>query len=223
MDTANKERHGRHRMPPRRPLTREKSMKLLNASVQPGDLFYIPAIDQTGDYGFVIARYIELIKPNLGHLIEVFSAFHTTPPACIEDVDTSSRLFRPVMCSLAFQLIPRWKILFSDPSYDKSRSGYQDIAIAFERELWKGGICLPLEDEDYRACEDATCWRMHHLIFRVNAHLAGLLGPNDAYDYHSLPANQRVDSPEAQARVIDVAATIDRLSRSWQISKKAKA
>lgn len=198
-------------------------MKLLNAAVKPGDLFYIPAIDKTGDHGFVIGRYIELIKPNLGHLIEVFSAFHTTPPACLDDVDTSSRLFRPVMCSLAFQLIPRWKILFSDPCYDKSLSNYQDIAIAFHRELWKGGVIVPLEDKDYPAYEDATCWRMHHLVFRVNAHLAGLLGPNDAYDYHCLPTDQRVDSLEAEARVMAVAKTIDQLSRSWTMSKKTKA
>lgn len=195
-------------------------MKLLNAAVKPGDLFYIPAIDKQGDHGFVIARYIELIKPNLGHLIEVFSRFYTAPPACLEEVDTSSRLFRPVMCSLAFQRMPRWKILFSDPGYDKSLSNYEDIAIAFHRELWKGGVCLPLEEKDYPAYEDATCWRMHHLVFRVHAHLAGLLGPDDGYDYHRLPENQRVDSLEADARVVDVETKIDQLSRTWTRSKK---
>jgi hypothetical protein len=198
-------------------------MKLLNAAVKPGDLFYIPAIDKHGDHGFVIARYIELIKPALGHLIEVFSRFYTTPPASLEEVDTASRLFRPVMCSLAFHNMPRWKILFSDPSYDKSRSGYQHIAIAFERALWKGGLSLPLDDKDYPAYENATCWRMHHLVFRVNAHLAGLLGPDDGYDYHRLPAEARVDSPQAQAAVVDLEARIDQLSRTWATSKKARA
>lgn len=84
---------------------------------KPGDLFYIPALNANDEPGFVIARYIELIPPALGHLIEVFGHFYTQIPASIEQVDTSRRLFRPIFCSMRFSGIPRWKILFSDPGY----------------------------------------------------------------------------------------------------------
>lgn len=46
----------------------------------PGDIFYIPALKITDADGFVLARYIEFIKPNLGHLIEVFEKFYIKPP-----------------------------------------------------------------------------------------------------------------------------------------------
>lgn len=52
---------------------------------KPGDLFYFPAVNANDEPGFVIARYIELIPPVLGHLIEVFAHFCTKIPASIED------------------------------------------------------------------------------------------------------------------------------------------
>ena len=98
---------------------------------KPGDLFYFPAVNANDEPGFVIARYIELIPPALGHLIEVFAHFYTQIPASIEQVDTSRRLFRPIFCSLRSSGIPRWKILFSDPGYKKPSSHYEKIQFAF--------------------------------------------------------------------------------------------
>lgn len=49
-------------------------MKLL-IKPEPGDFFYIPAVDEFNVDEFFITRYIEYIKPNLGHLIEVFKKF----------------------------------------------------------------------------------------------------------------------------------------------------
>lgn len=194
-------------------------MKPLNAGVKPGDIFYIPGINKEGTYGFVLARYIELIKPNLGYLIEIFSEFYTSLPASIDHIDVSKRLFRPVMCSLLFRNLPRWKIIFSNPSYEKSQSEYENISIEFyDGDLWSGGEIIPLNRKKAGKYEDSTCWRMKHLIFRVNAHLAGLLGPNDSYDYDRLPKNCRVDSPDADAKVIDVAVVVDNLFKEWALS-----
>lgn len=191
-------------------------MKLLNKNVKPGDLFYIPAINKQGIYGLVMARYIELVSPGAENLIEVFSRFYTVPPSKIEDVDISERLFRPVFCSFRFSEIPRWKILFSDASYEKSRSDYKNISFAYDSELWRGGAITPVKKTELAGIEHATSWRMHHIIFRVNAHLAAYLGPNDMYDYDRLPEDARVDSPGAEAKVIDVAVTIDNLSKQWK-------
>lgn len=199
-------------------------MKLLNKNVNPGDLFYIPAIDKKGTYGIVMGRYIELVSPSAGDLIEVFSKFYTTPPGKIEDVDISERLFRPILCSFRFSEIPRWKILFSDILYEKSQSNYKNISFAYCSDLWKGGTVTPAKQTELIGIERATCWRMHHVIFRVNAHLAGYLGENDIYDYHRLPEGVRFDSPSAEAKVIDVAVKIDNLSKKWptNINKSKK-
>ena len=83
-------------------------------------------------FGFVIQRYIELVPKNVGHLVEVFARLYTERPQSIDDVDKCQRLFRPIMCSLRFAEIPQWRVLFSDPGYDKSHSDYNSIAIAFD-------------------------------------------------------------------------------------------
>lgn len=180
-------------------------MKPLTKNAKPGDLFYIPAMNKEGKSGFVIGRYIELIPTNVGHLIEVFARFYTERPQSIDEVDKSQRLFRPIMCSLRFSEIPRWKVLFSDPDYDKSQSDYDNIAIAFDTKLWIGGKSRGALKVELGEFEDSTCWRMHHIVFRVNAHLAGIFGPNDWYDYHLVPKGQRVDDSQAKEKVIALA------------------
>ena len=91
------------------------TMKTL-ANPRAGDIFYIPAIDGSSRGGFVLARYIDAIG-KAGYLIEVFSKFYLVPPGKLSDVDTSQRLFRPIMCSMSFRNLPNWKILFHDSSY----------------------------------------------------------------------------------------------------------
>lgn len=175
-------------------------MKILKAP-KPGDLFYVPALNASDEPGFVMARYIELIPPALGHLIEVFAKFHTQIPTSISEVDTSKRLFRPIFCSMRFSDIPRWKILFSDPDYKKSTSGYDRIQFAFESEIWTGGVSKPASEEQLVNIEPSICWRMHHIIFRVIAHLRGALTENDAMDYEHIPDDLRIDSVTASERV----------------------
>lgn len=199
-------------------------MKQLTPNTQSGDLFYIPAINKGGDYGFVMARYIELIQPNSGYLIEVFAKFYETPPESIAEVDKSQRLFRPIMFSMYFKTVPKWKILFNDPIYDKSQSDYENITIAFHSDLWIGGKgkIQPAYPGQLKEFEDSTCWRTHHIIFRVNAHLAGVFGPNDRYDYHRVPQGERVDDLEAQAKVVALANEMDRRFKAWAEEAKNK-
>ncbi len=199
-------------------------MKPLTQRAQSGDLFYIPAINKVGAYGFVMARYIELIQPNSGYLIEVFANFYEVPPKSFDEVDKSQRLFRPIMFDMYFKIVPKWKILFNDPSYDKSQSDYENITIAFYKDLWIGGNSKikPANPGQLKEFEDSTCWRTHHIIFRVNVHLAGVFGPNDSYDYHRVPKGERVDDPEAQAKVIALANEMDNRFKVWAEKAKAK-
>ncbi|WP_369914996.1 hypothetical protein AB8810_22290 [Xanthomonas sp. NCPPB 3005] len=175
-------------------------MKALKAP-KPGDLFYIPAVDAADAPGFVIARYIELIPPALGHLVEVFADFHTQIPASIAQVDRSRRLFRPIFCSLRFSAIPRWKILFSDPGYTKADSRYDAIQFAFETDLWIGGTSHPATAERLAGIEPSICWRMDHLMIRVIAHLRGAIAENACMEHFALPEDLRVDSEVALERV----------------------
>lgn len=198
------------------------SMKPLTNKAKPGDLFYVPAMSNEGKSGFVIGRYIELVPTNVGHLIEVFARFYTEPPQSIDEVDKSQRLFRPILCSLRFAEIPRWKVLFSDPSYDKRQSDYDKIGIAFDMDLWIGGKSRKASKEELSNFEDSTCWRMHHVVFRVNAHLAGIFGPNDWYDYHCVPQGQRVDAPAAREEVIALAEGMDARFKYWEEREKAR-
>lgn len=174
-------------------------------------------MNKEGKSGFVIGRYIELVPTNVGHLIEVSARFYTELPQSIDAVDKSQRLFRPIMCSLRlrFAEIPRWKVLFSDPDYDKSQSDYGRIAIAFDTKLWMGGKSRSAIKDELREFEDATCWRMHHIVFRVHAHLAGIFDPNDWYDYHRVPNEQRVDDPAAKEKVIALAEAMDACFEIW--------
>ncbi|MBN6149116.1 hypothetical protein JR065_02085 [Xanthomonas sp. AmX2] len=175
-------------------------MKALRAP-RPGDLFYVPAVDATDAPGFVIARYIELIPPALGHLIEVFADFHTHIPASMAQVDTSRRLFRPILCSLRFPGMPRWKILFSDPAYARSDSGYDRIQFAFDTDLWIGGASHPATADRLAGVEPSVCWRMDHVMFRVIAHLRGAIAENACMEHFALPDDLRVDSEVARERV----------------------
>ncbi len=175
-------------------------MKTLK-SPKPGDLFYIPALNSSDETGFVIARYIELIPPALGHLIEVFAKFYTQIPVSLSEVDTSKRLFRPIFCSMLFSEIPRWKILFSDPDYKKESSGYDEIQFAFESEIWVGGVSKPATEQQLNNIEPSICWRMHHIIFRVIAHLRGAISDAEPMDYEKLPPDLRIDSTIASERV----------------------
>lgn len=181
----------------------------------PGDLFYIPAIGILNQEGFVIARYIELIKPNLGHLIEVFDHFYTEPPKDISDVKTTERLFRPIFCSMRFADIPRWKKLFSDPDYDKSESGYEQISFAFGQNIWIGGETKMATPEQLVNIEPSICWRMSHIIFRVMAHLKGSLSKDEVMDYHKLPVEYRVDDDGAIKTVHEIAEHMHNQFTVW--------
>lgn len=181
----------------------------------PGDLFYIPAIGPLNEEGFVIARYIEFMKPNLGHLIEVFDHFHTELPWNILDVNTSERLFRPIFCSMRFSGIPRWKILFSDLDYDKSDSGYEHISFSFDQSIWMGGENKIATPEQLLHAEPSICWRMDHIIFRVIAHLKGLLSKDEVMDYHKLPVEYRVDNDGAIKTVREIAERMHNQFTVW--------
>ncbi len=190
-------------------------------SPHPGDLFYIPAKNAEGVHGFVIARYIELVDHNIGHLIEVFAQFRTELPASIEDVDRRHRLFRPVLWSMYFpKCLPRWKVLFGDPTYDKAQSDYVSIAFAFDGKCWLGGKTGSCEKEMLDDFEPSICWRSQHLIFRVNAHLAGLFGPSERYDHHRLPEACRENNPQAIQEVETLAIEVDRHFQAWQSTGK---
>ncbi len=171
----------------RRRLIFETKMNELNKKAKPGCIFYIPAISKRGEAGFLLARYIELLKPNVGYFIEVFDIFYLEPPTSFGQIDMSRRLFRPVMFDMYFQYVPRWKVLFQDAAYDRAQSNYSQIAIAFHTELWVGGKSLPLPPGAAKKFEGATCWSPYQIIFLVNAHLAGIFGPEERYDYHRVP------------------------------------
>ncbi|MGT42416.1 hypothetical protein D9F98_23720 [Escherichia coli] len=189
-------------------------MKLL-IKPNPGDLFYIPALNALDVNGFVLARYIEFIKPNLGYLIEVFEHFYTEPPEKKSDVDRSERLFKPIFCSMRFSDIPKWKILFSDPSYDKSKSGYERISFAFDSSIWIGGVSKKATSEQLINIEPSICWRMEHIVFRTIAHLKGLIPKNGIMDYHQLPVEYRIGNEIAKKRVQEISAIMNDKFNSW--------
>lgn len=195
-------------------------MKALTTKPCPGDLFYIPAMNDAGAHGLVIGRYIELVETNVGHLIEVFEKFYTDPPSSRDDVDMSARLFRPIMCSFRFAEIPKWKVLFICPNYNRSQSNYETISFAFDCEIWTGGHTKAATQEEIRGLEQSICWRMPHVIFRVNAHLAGYFGPDDCYDHNNLPVTERADNPAAKEKVFNLAVAMDIRSKEWYKTKK---
>lgn len=191
---------------------------------QPGDLFYIPAWNREGTYGFVIARHIEMIPPNIGYLIEVFAKFYTKPPKSIDEVDTEERLFRPVMWSMYFfKPYPRLKILFSDPNYDRAQSNYESIGIAFDSgRVWIGGRSLKVSQKIFDSLEPSTCWSIDNLISRVIAHLTGIFAPDEQYDYHRLPESLRMDKPVAYKRIEALALEMDQRFRTWRAEAKKR-
>lgn len=143
-------------------------MKLLIKPESGDFFFYIPAVDEFNVDEFFITRYIEYIKPNLGHLIEVFKKFYTEPPEKNSDVNTNERLFRPIFCSMRFSGIPRWRILFSNPDYDKSDSGYESISFAFGSSIWVGRETKDIAIEKQSDIEPSICWRMDHFKYKTN-------------------------------------------------------
>lgn len=191
-------------------------MKPLTGTAKPGDIFYIPALNKDNSKGFVLARYIELLKTNVGYLIEVFETFYVKPPLSIAEVDTSTRLFRPVMFDMYFQYVPRWRILFNDPGYTKVQSNYAEISMAFYTKLWVGGNDLPLPPDGGRNFEDSICWTPLQVIFRVNAHLAGIFSPEERYDFDRVPKELDIDNIKAFEQVLTLANEIDSKFRSWE-------
>ena len=187
------------------------TMKTL-ANPRAGDIFYIPAIDGSSRGGFVLARYIDAIG-KAGYLIEVFSKFYLVPPGKLSDVDTSQRLFRPIMCSMSFRNLPNWKILFHDSSYTKSQSSFDEIKISFDDEIWAGGKSSKATDRELAKHEPSICWRMDHLIFRVNSHLKGEFTADERYDYYRTPEKQ--DDPAAIAKVLELTKEMAKKFESW--------
>lgn len=199
-------------------------MKPLDGRIAPGDLFYIPACDDDREPGFVIARYICEVEPNLGALIEVFDRFYTSLPATINEVDRSRRLFRPIMISGYFRKpFPRWKILFSDPGYDKSQSDYDNIGFAFRfsKELWLGNRIRPATDEELAAYEEAICWSADNIITRVIAHLTGVFGPEERYEYHRLPDCLKIHDNK-YVFIDKLAIEVDEMFQKWHEELKGQ-
>lgn len=196
-------------------------MKLLKSNVQQGSIFYMPALSHDKKVGFVLARYIEHVESNAGFLIEVFSRFYSVPPRSLAEVDMADRLFRPILCSMRFSEIPRWKVLFEDPQYDKSCSGYADITFEYYSNFWVGGATIKKSPSDQgfsqgsNALEWSTCWRMHHIVFRVNACLAGFFGQEEAYDNNKLPECMQIGNQEAGGAVIALAKQVDELFKGF--------
>jgi len=62
---------------------------------------------------------------------------------------------------------------------------------------------------------------MHHIVFSVNAHLVGIFGPNDWYDYRHVEKGQRVDDPAAKEEVIALAEAMDARFKGWEEEEKA--
>ncbi|MGH1517283.1 hypothetical protein [Chryseobacterium sp. JK1] len=182
---------------------------------KPGDLFYIPSINQLNENGFVIARYIEFMTPNLGHLIEVFDHFYTEPPKKISDVYTTKRLFQPIFCSMRFSGIPRWKILFSNPEYDKSESSYKNITFEFDGSIWMGGESIITENQELQNIEPSICWRMDHIILRVLYHLKGFLANNEIMDYDKIPMEYSMDNELTGEKILEMAKMTDNKFKSW--------
>lgn len=195
-------------------------MKRLNTKSSPGDLFHIPAVNKDGKVGFVIARYIELLTPNVGYIIEVFAKFYTSLPSTLTEVDISRRLFRPIMIDMSFRYVPRWRVLFSDAAYDKSQSGYEQIAFAFYSEAWIGGVEFKMSREELAKFEESICWRTHHVIFRVNAHLEGIFNPDERYDHQRVPESKRFDNPAAFDDVVRVANLVEDNFKLWEKKKE---
>lgn len=197
-------------------------MKKVNKSITPGDLFCIPALSETDGEGFVMARYIDAVSGNAGFLIEVFKRFYKVLPGSVGEVDTSERLFRPVLCSFNFSEIPRWRVAFHDSDYKKSKSGYENIVLEFVPYLWVGGEKHPKNSKAAgKGFERSICWRTLHLIFRVNAHLASRFDSDEPYDYHKLNAAERVDDPDAVRAVIALAESVEaNLAKQISVLKK---
>ncbi|MBV6286691.1 hypothetical protein [Pseudomonas aegrilactucae] len=198
-------------------------MRKIDKNIRPGDLFYIPAMSPENEVGVVVARYIEDVPGNVGALIEVFKKFYLNFPVGKDEVDMSERLFRPVLCSFYFSEVPRWRIFAHDRDYDRSASAYSEIVFEFVPYLWVGGTKVwkgELNGGD--EFEKSICWRTLHLIFRVNAHLAGYFSASDAYDYHKLPVSERVDNKKAIAKVIELAETVEVKLKSVSSAKIKK-
>jgi len=62
------------------------------------------------------------------------------------------------MFSMYFKNIPRWKILFSDPEYNKTKSNYEEIAFAFYSYAWIGGKKLSFQEKIWKR------WRTQHVV-----------------------------------------------------------
>jgi hypothetical protein len=204
---------------------KDAEMKRVNKSIAPGDLFCIPALSKEGE-GFVVARFIDVVSGNAGYLIEVFKKFYKALPGSLADVDVSERLFRPVLCSFNFTDIPRWRVLFQDAAYEKAQSCFADIVLEFVPYLWVGGEKRPKGSvAEGKGLEPSVCWRTLHVIFRVNAHLAGIFKQDEPYDYHRLPAEMRVDDDAAVQAVIELAESVEQAlamkEAAWKKTAKA--
>jgi hypothetical protein len=187
-------------------MIKTKKMMRLN----PGDLFYIPAMNKLKEPGVVIGRSIDYSKA-VGHLVEVFDSFHAKPLDDLIDVRKIERLFRPVYCDLYFSPMPRWRIFHSDPNYDKEMSNYSAISIVFlDGDICTGDQSRSASQSELEKIEPATTWRMDHLIFRVNAHLAGIFKKDELFDYHKMPPEYRVDNEITKTQVYELANHIEK-------------
>ncbi len=177
----------------------------------PGDMFAIPTHTATGTIGFVIARHIgfHYNEP----LIEVFDKFYEAVPATRQQVDTTTRLFRPIMGCFYFgkfgdQKEKKWPILFQDENYHQDQSNYKDIQIGYPYsgatrfDLWQNGKMRSVGAKKVNSVEGATGWQPLHISMRAAHHLAGLIGPTDQYSLRNIYGTPPND---ANAHVFDAA------------------
>lgn len=154
---------------------------------KPGDLFYIPACDKNNEVGFVLGRHIDS-EAGL-RIIEVFSRFYKEPPSTLKDVDLTSRLFRPIVCSLEFYkqtISNKWRVLYSDEAYDRELSGWSSITISMPLtnvtgNFFKKGKGYSQKEESIEELEDSTIWMPINLSRRCSAYLSGIFEPNERY------------------------------------------
>jgi hypothetical protein len=149
--------------------------------VKPGDLVRVP-IAAEGD--FLVCRVISEENVN-AHLVEIFRRVWPGDTKKVDPTQLGDRLFRPVFLKFMFTKIPKWKVLQSDVSYDKSMSGYERIQIAFDSslppELWQAGRTRSSNINELQGLEPSIVWFPEKILKRVQAHLEGSLGPDDLF------------------------------------------
>ena len=94
-----------------------------------------------------------------------------------------------------------------------SSDNIDEIKISFDDEIWAGGKSSKATDRELAKHEPSICWRMDHLIFRVNSHLKGEFTADERYDYYRTQEKQ--DDPAAIAKVLELTKEMAKKFESW--------